>query len=123
MLTAVVTHPPAFGAKVKSFDAAAAPRRAGVVDVVEIPRGVAVVAENTWAAIKGREALTVEWDESAAETRGTAELMAEYGSWPTAATPPSPRSEGDAAAALAGAAKVVEASSSSPISPTRRWSR
>ena len=36
----------------------------GVVDVVETPRGIAVVAKHTWAAIKGREALTVEWDES-----------------------------------------------------------
>jgi isoquinoline 1-oxidoreductase beta subunit len=72
MLTAVVAHPPLFGAKVKSFDAAGAKAVKGVVDVVEIPRGVAVVAETTWAAIKGREALKVEWDESAAERRGSA---------------------------------------------------
>src|SRR5690606_20048726 len=47
MLVAVVAHPPRFGGKVKSFDASAAKAVAGVVDVVEIPRGVAVVAETT----------------------------------------------------------------------------
>jgi isoquinoline 1-oxidoreductase subunit beta len=59
MLIAVVAHPPRFGGTVQSFDAAKARAVRGVVDVVQIPRGVAVVAETTWAAIKGREALTV----------------------------------------------------------------
>ena len=58
MLTAVVAHPPPFGAKVKIVRRHAAQAVKGVVDVVEIPRGVAVVAESTWAAMKGREALT-----------------------------------------------------------------
>ena len=46
MLTAVVAHPPLFGAKVRSFDATAAKAVKGVVEVVEIPRGVAVVASS-----------------------------------------------------------------------------
>lgn len=78
MMTAVVARPPRFGGKVKSFDAAKAKAVAGVVDVVEIPRGVAVVARGMWSAKKGREALEVTWDESAAEKRGTAQLMKEY---------------------------------------------
>ncbi|HXY96998.1 MAG TPA: xanthine dehydrogenase family protein molybdopterin-binding subunit [Steroidobacteraceae bacterium] len=78
MMTAVVARPPRFGAKVKSFDAARAKAVAGVVDVVEIPRGVAVVARDLWSAKKGREALSVTWDESAAEKRGTAQLMKEF---------------------------------------------
>ncbi len=78
MLTAVVAHPPLFGATVKSFDPAAAKAVKGVVDVVQISRGVAVVADNTWAAMKGRDALKVEWDDSAAEKRGSTELFAEY---------------------------------------------
>ena len=78
MLVAVVAHPPRFGGKVRSFDASAAKAVKGVVDVVEIPRGVAVVAKSTWAAIKGRRALEVEWDESAAETRGSQELLEHY---------------------------------------------
>lgn len=75
MLTAMVAHPPLFGATVKSFDPASAKAVKGVVDVVQISRGVAVVAENTWAAMKGREALKVEWDEAQAEKRGSAQLM------------------------------------------------
>jgi isoquinoline 1-oxidoreductase beta subunit len=108
MLTAMVSHPPLFGAKVKSFDAASAKAVKGVVDVVQISRGVAVVAENTWAAMKGREALQVEWDDSAAETRGTTELFADYlkqvdQPGKVAAN------RGDADGALAKAAKVIEA--------------
>ena len=84
------------------------PRRS--VDVVEIPRGVAVVAETTWAAIKGREALTVEWDESAAERRGSEQILAEYKALldkPEAAVA---RNDGDPQAALAaGAGRRLEA--------------
>lgn len=109
MLTAVVAHPPRFGGTVRSFDATAAKAVKGVVDVVEISRGVAVIAEHTWAAMKGREALSVEWNLDAAEGRGTAELMAEYKR--LASEPPTAVADrrGDAAAAFAGAARVVEA--------------
>jgi len=110
MLTAVMIHPPLFGAKVKSFDAAAARSLDGVVDVVETPRGVAVVAEHMWAAIKGRESVTVVWDESGAEKRGTSELMTLYhdlaGKKPAATA----RNDGDVDAAFAKSAKVIEAS-------------
>ena len=110
MLTAVVAHPPLFGAKAKSFDAAAAKAVRGVVDVVETPRGIAVVAKDTWSAIKGREALTVEWDEGGAEARGTAELLARYKDLARSGEGAVPaREKGDAAAALAGAAKTIEA--------------
>ena len=61
MLTAVVARPPAFGGKVKRFDAKQAQAVAGVKAVFEIPSGIAVVATDTWSAIKGREALEVEW--------------------------------------------------------------
>ena len=78
MLVAVVAHAPKFGAKVVSFDATKTKTLPGVVDVVQIPTGVAVLADGYWTALKGREALTVKWDESAAEKRGSAELSAEY---------------------------------------------
>ena len=78
MLVAMVAHAPLYGAVVKSFDAAEARKVAGVVDVHKIPSGVAVVAENTWAAKKGRDALKVEWDESKAEKRGSDQILAEY---------------------------------------------
>jgi isoquinoline 1-oxidoreductase subunit beta len=78
MLTAVVAHPPLFGAKVKSFDAGEAKKVAGVVDVFEIPTGVAVVAQNTYAARMGREALKVEWDDAKAEKRGSAKIAEDF---------------------------------------------
>ncbi|MCG8693339.1 MAG: molybdopterin-dependent oxidoreductase, partial [Minwuiales bacterium] len=108
MLYAAVAHPPRFGATVASFDAAAAKAVDGVEDVVQIPRGVAVLARDTWNAFKGRDALAVEWDESKAETRSTEAIFAEYRPLLDKAGTPA-RSDGDAEAALADAAQVVEA--------------
>lgn len=113
MLYAVVAHPPRFGAHLKSFDAAAAKTVKGVVEVVAfdtgVTNGVAVLAGDFWTAKKGRDALKVEWDETNAHRLGTAETMAEYR---RLATQPGTvaRNEGDAEKALAGAAKIVEAS-------------
>jgi isoquinoline 1-oxidoreductase subunit beta len=108
MLTAVIARPPRFGAKVKSFDASAARRVNGVTDVVQVPAGIAVVARGSWAALKGRRALQIEWDETSVETRGTEELFAAYR---TLAGQPGARAHwhGDAPAALASAARVIEA--------------
>lgn len=78
MLIAVVAHPDHFGAKVKSFDDTAARKISGVVDVKPVPQGVAVYADNTFAALKGRDALKIEWDLSSAETRSSEELVADY---------------------------------------------
>jgi isoquinoline 1-oxidoreductase beta subunit len=108
MLVAVVAHPPKFGAKVGSFDASKARAVPGVVDVVQIPTGVAVLADGYWTALNGRAALAVTWDETGAETRGTDELLAHYRA--LAGTPGAvARNDGDTAAALAKAAKRVEA--------------
>ncbi|QJP15805.1 xanthine dehydrogenase family protein molybdopterin-binding subunit [Starkeya sp. ORNL1] len=109
MLTAVIAHPPQFGGTVRSFDARAAKAVKGVVEVVAISRGVAVLADNSWAAIKGREALTVDWALETAEKRGSEQLMAEYKR--LAAEPPTAVAvtRGEPDAALAGAARVVEA--------------
>jgi isoquinoline 1-oxidoreductase beta subunit len=78
MLTVVVARAPLFGAKPAQFDASATRAIPGVVDVKQIPSGVAVYADGMWAALKGREALRVEWDESAAEQRDSSELLAQY---------------------------------------------
>jgi isoquinoline 1-oxidoreductase beta subunit len=78
MLTAMVAHAPRFGGKVKSFDATAARAVPGVVDVFQIPTGVAVVADTTWAARQGRDALKVTWDEDKAEKRGSDAILAGY---------------------------------------------
>jgi len=108
LLTAVVAHPPRFGARVKSFDAAKAKAVKGVTDVVAIPQGVAVLAPDFWTAKTGRDALTVQWDETGAFKRGSAEIMAEYHTL-AGTLGLSARKEGDANRALAGAAKTVEA--------------
>jgi len=63
MLTAVVAHAPVFGGKVKSFDASKAKAVPGVREVVEIPTGVAIIADHFWAASQGRKALQVIWDD------------------------------------------------------------
>src|SRR5216117_4057442 len=108
MLTALIAHPPRFGGKQKSFDAAKAKAVKGVVDVVAIPQGVAVLATDFWSAKKGRDALAVEWEESGAFKLGSAEIMAEYKN--LAATPGLPaRKEGDLPGAFARAAKTLEA--------------
>jgi isoquinoline 1-oxidoreductase beta subunit len=113
MLTAVVLHPPRFGAKLKSFEAAKAKAVKGVQEVVAFSTpasdGVAVLAKDYWTAKKGRDALTAEWDESGAFKMSSAEIVAEYKK--LAATPGIlARKEGDADKGLAGAAKTLEAS-------------
>ncbi len=109
MLTAVVAHPPRFGGKVKSFDASKAKAVKGVVDVVQIPTGVAVLAKDTWSAKKGRDALTVEWDESAAFKMGTDQILAQYRE--LAKTPGAmARNSGDADKAIAAATRKFDVS-------------
>ncbi len=108
MLTALVAHPPRFGAKVKSFDATRARAVKGVVDVVQIPTGVAVLAKDTWSAKKGRDALQVEWDESAAFKLGSEQIFARYHE--LAKSPGAiARKDGDPDAAFANPARVLRA--------------
>ncbi|HMJ49851.1 MAG TPA: xanthine dehydrogenase family protein molybdopterin-binding subunit [Burkholderiales bacterium] len=78
LLTAVVAHSPRFGGKVKSFDASKAKAYKGVVAVVEIPTGVAVLATDFWSAKQGRDALLVEWDDSEAFKLSSAEIVSQY---------------------------------------------
>ncbi len=74
----VMARAPRFGATVVSVDDSAALEVPGVTAVKQTPKGVAVYATDTWAAIQGREALTVEWDFANAESRSTEEMEAEY---------------------------------------------
>jgi isoquinoline 1-oxidoreductase beta subunit len=78
LLTAVVLHSPRFGGKLKRFDATEAKKVKGVVDVFAIPTGVAVVAEGVWPALKARQLLKAEWDDSKAERRSSDEILAHY---------------------------------------------
>lgn len=114
MLTAVVAHPPLFGAKPKSFDAAKAKAIKGVTDIVQIPTGVAVLATDFWAARQGRDALSVQWDETGAYKASSADILAQY---KQLAQKPGmvAHKAGDAEKALAGAAKKLEASYEFPF--------
>lgn len=114
MLVAMVAYPPRFGGVPRSVDSSKAKAVRDVVEVVEfrdLPHGrsgVAVLAKNTWAARQGRDALVIEWDESQAFTLGSEEILAQYRD--DAGKPGLPAtSKGDTDAALAQAAKTVEA--------------
>ncbi len=77
-VTAVLARSPRFGGTVKAVDDAAARAVPGVIDVLTLPVGVAVLAKNTWTAIKGRDALKITWDDAKAEMRGTDQMLADY---------------------------------------------
>jgi isoquinoline 1-oxidoreductase beta subunit len=108
MLHASVEHCPVFGGKVASFDATKAKAIPGVKDVIQIPTGVAVVADNTWTAFQGRKALDIKWDEGPNAAVTSASIRK---SFEEACQTPGvvSRKEGDAAAGLASAAQKIEA--------------
>jgi isoquinoline 1-oxidoreductase subunit beta len=108
MLFAAIARCPVTGGKLRRFDAAKAKSVAGVVHVVEVSSGIAVVARESWAALSGRDALDVAWDEGINADLTTEELWRRMD---TAAASPGhvSRRDGDVAAALAGAATRMAA--------------
>ena len=116
MLYASLEQCPVIGGKVTGFDAAAAKAMPGVVDVVQIPDGVAVVAKSYWQAVKARKTLNVRWDEGtgAALDHNTV-LSATRGAMGNVAALPIGKPVGDVAAAMQGAAKVIRAEYISPM--------
>jgi CO/xanthine dehydrogenase Mo-binding subunit len=76
MLYAAIARPPVFGGKLGSFDASTAEAITGVRQVFQLGQKVAVVAENTWAAIKGRDALEITWDEGENANLNSASIRA-----------------------------------------------
>ncbi|HEX5539211.1 MAG TPA: xanthine dehydrogenase family protein molybdopterin-binding subunit, partial [Methylophilaceae bacterium] len=108
LLTAVVARSPVFGGKLKSFDDSAARQVPGVRKVVQVPTGVAVVADNFWAAKKGRDALKVKWDLGPNANMSTQSLIEEYRQ--AAGTEGAVAAQaGDTRAALAKATRTVKA--------------
>jgi len=118
MVIALVLYPPRFGATVKSFDAAAAKALPGVKDVVQFKtpsrEGVAVLANNFHNAKKAREAVKVEWDETAAFVMGTDAIFAQY---KALARKPGleAKKQGDVVAGMAKASRRMEASYQFPF--------
>ncbi len=108
MVTAVIARPPIFGATMKSFDDSRARSMPGVRKIVAVPAGVAVIADSFWQAKMAREALRVDWDEGSMRTFNTTQMMEEFRG--RAKSPgKTVRNDGDAASALANAAKKIEA--------------
>lgn len=114
MMTAIVAHSPRFGGKLVSFDDTETRKIAGVVDVVEIPRGVAVLAGNFHTAKRGRDVLVTEWDFSEAEMRGSDQIRDDFVA--LAQQPGLPvEVEGDTASAVASSAQTLEATYEFPF--------
>jgi isoquinoline 1-oxidoreductase subunit beta len=119
MMFAVVARPPVYGGKVASYDAAGALKVPGVVRVVEIPGtpppsefqplgGIAVIAHNTWAAIQGRQALKITWQDG---PNAAYDSTAYRATLEQAARAPGEvvRNQGDVAAAMSSAARRLQA--------------
>jgi isoquinoline 1-oxidoreductase beta subunit len=119
MMFAVVARPPVYGGKVASYDAAATLKVPGVVQVVEIPGtpppsefqplgGIAVIARNTWAAMQGRQALKITWQDG---PNASYDSTAYRATLEQAARAPGEvvRNQGDVAAAMSSAARHLEA--------------
>ena len=114
MLVATLAVSPKFGGVVQSFDAEAAKAVRGVVDVIQVPQGVAVLATSTWPAIKARDLLDIQWDFSNAETRSSGDILEQY--LKLADEPGAPvKAVGDAEAGIAGAESVIEATYQFPF--------
>jgi isoquinoline 1-oxidoreductase beta subunit len=113
MVFAAVARSPVFGGRLTRFDPAPALAVPGVTRVVPISRGVAVVAENTWAAFQGKRLLAVEWEEGAT-ARWSTEGISQAFVAAAARSGQVVRSAGDAEAALRGAARTVEATYEAP---------
>jgi isoquinoline 1-oxidoreductase beta subunit len=115
MVYASLEQCPVIGGKVKSFDASRARTMPGVLDVVQIDDGVAVVANSYWRAKKARDALSVEWDEGPAANLNNAVMM--DGIRNAAATEKNinVKKTGDAAAALDSAARTLNEEYESPL--------
>jgi isoquinoline 1-oxidoreductase beta subunit len=114
MLVASIERCPVFGGKVKSFDASAALKVPGVKQVLEVPSGVAVFGEDTWAAFAGREALKVQWDEGPSAKLDSPAIRRQF---ETRLKAPGKvvRQAGDAAQALSKTAKRIKATYDAPF--------
>lgn len=116
MLYAMVARPPAFGKKLVSFDESATLAVAGVKKVVKIENKVAVLAINTWAAKKGRDALKVVWEDDGTleSSVGLTEIFKQN----IQKTTEKPvRSDGNVEAAFADATQTLEAIFEAPFLP------
>ena len=104
-LTAMVVHPPVFGARLKTFGADKVKGIHGVTHVVDLGDAVAVVGNHFWACKKAREALETEWDLGPNAKLSTAALSQQFRE--LARTPGTVAKKGDPAAVASAAKKIV----------------
>jgi len=114
MLHASIAQSPVFGGKVTSVDSAEAEAMRGVKKVVRAADFVAVVADNWWRANRALGKVRIEWDVGANGAASDATIMAMLREGLADPKIAAARKAGDAGAALASAAKIVEAEYSSP---------
>jgi isoquinoline 1-oxidoreductase beta subunit len=115
MLYASMVQCPVIGGTVKSFDASVAKSMPGVVDVVQLPDGVAVVADRYWRAKKARDTLKVEWDEGSVASISNASMRAAIKEASEGDKFISIKSVGDAKTAMQSGVKVIKASYEMPL--------
>jgi len=116
MLHAAVKACPVFGGKVVSYDDAKISGRPGVRRVVKVNDAtVAVVADTWWRAKSALDALPIVWDEGAGATQSSTTIAERLAEGLTATEAYAFRNEGDALAAIQGAARKVEAVYSTPF--------
>jgi isoquinoline 1-oxidoreductase beta subunit len=106
MLYAMVARPPAFGKKLKSYDDSEARKIPGVKNVVRWENIVAVLASNTWAAKKGKDALKLQYDDDG-KLESTADHDAAFKQLIQQKTEKPARNDGDAEQAITNAKKVI----------------
>jgi isoquinoline 1-oxidoreductase subunit beta len=117
MLYAVIQRPPAFGQKLKSFDATEAKKMAGVVDVVSFDNKVAVVGKSTWQTMQARKALQIVWenDKPLENSADHDRILKEMLNSSDKATVH--RKDGDVETAFKNAHKIVESAYQCPFLP------
>jgi isoquinoline 1-oxidoreductase beta subunit len=116
MVYASLEQSPVIGGTVKSVDSAAAKAMPGVVDVVQIPDGVAVVANSYWGAVKARRALKIEWDlGEGASVNSAGMLQSSLDAAQNGKVIPVQPAKGDAKGAIGSAAKQVNATYITPL--------
>ncbi|SHI34065.1 xanthine dehydrogenase family protein molybdopterin-binding subunit [Aquimarina spongiae] len=116
MMYAVVLRPPSFGKTLKDFDASGAKAISGVQDVIKFGDKIAVLANNTWTAMKGKKALTANWESDAKleSTEGHDKILTDLLNGKEFNTM---RADGDVKKAFAEADQVIERTYDSPFLP------
>ena len=131
MLTAMIIHPPAFGMKIKDFDASSVKSMSGIKDVFVVktapedkqwsdvnafPELVAILGDSTWQVMKAKKAMKVEW-ETVTPLESTAEHREALNKAVNKAAEEPARKDGDPDSAFANASKVIEKTYEAPFLP------